>query len=160
MDINKKMILSVLIALAGSAAVAQESLVVYSHSSAQLYKTGLESVVKLSFEGDDIVIYTSEGQTGSFALTDVMSIKFDDLTSGIGNAETGKEGFTLYCRDGFIGADCWPDGAEAFAAVYDISGREVVSLGKWTGQPVSVANLSRGIYIFKVNDSTIKFTRQ
>ena len=48
---------------------------------------------------------------------------------------------------------------ETKAIVCDAAGRIVISLDRWNGSPVSIATLPKGVYILKVNDSSIKFTK-
>lgn len=159
----QKSILLMVSALLGSniTAGAQESLVFYYSRvpDVPLYNVALTDISKLTFDGDAIVVHTVDAQAISIAMDDIMSIKFDVGTTGIGQTivENGK--FRLYCRDGYVGADAMPSGMKADAAVYDAGGRTIISRKGWDGRPISVEGLGKGIYIFKVNGNTIKFIR-
>ena len=52
------------------------------------------------------------------------------------------------------------DGNEADVYVYDLSGALKLKVSAWNGSPIGVAQLSQGVYILKVNNSTIKFIKK
>lgn len=158
----KKTAFLLLLTLAGGGtAFAQESLVVYSNTSdTPLHTVALTDIAKITFENETFVIHDVEKKTSPFAYSNVKSIKFANLSTGIGLPQTDNaDGLNLYFRGGYVGAEGWTDGATGEAVIFDISGRVVVADRKWNGQPISVEGLAKGVYIFKVNNKAIKFTR-
>ena len=52
------------------------------------------------------------------------------------------------------------DGNETDVYVYDLSGALRLKVSAWNGTPIGVANLPQGVYILKINNSTIKFIKK
>lgn len=162
MEKIKKTAFILSLAFAGSgSALAQESLVVYSNTEGTPPCTiALDGIAKITFGDESLVIHEGENKTSSFAFTEVMSIKFTNLSTGIGlPGADSHDGMRLYFRNGYVGVESWPAGTIGTAVVCDISGRTLLTVRKWDGQPISVAGLDKGVYIFKVNNKAIKFTQ-
>lgn len=159
--IKKTAFLLYLTFVGGGSALAQESLVIYSNKGDTTPHTvALDGIAKITFDEESLVIHEKEDRTSSFAFTDVRSIKFANLSTGIGMTDTdATDGMRLYYRDGHVGAENRPAGAVGTAVICDISGRAVLTVRRWDGRPVSVTGLDKGVYIFKVNNKAIKFTR-
>lgn len=158
----KKTAFLFLLTLAGyGTAFAQESLVVYSNTSdAPLHEVALADISKITFENETFVIHDVDKRTSPFAYSSVKSIKFANLLTDICLPQAeNSDGVNLFFRDGCVGADGLTPGVACEAQICDISGRIVVADRRWNGQPISVENLAKGVYIFKVNNKAIKFTR-
>lgn len=161
MEKIKKTVFILSLAFAGArTALAQESLVVYSNTEDTPPRTvALADIAKITFNDESLVIHGAEDKITSFAFSEVRSIKFANLSTGISNpCSDGADGTVLYFRGGYVGADNWTAGMSGTAIICDVSGRVILTLRRWNGQPVSVAGLDKGIYIFKVNNKSIKFT--
>lgn len=85
-----------------------------------------------------------------------MSVRLIGFTARVSQPAVNEQP-GLYYRDGYVGA--FSPATKASAAIYDINGSLMLSLSEWNGDPISVTTLGRGVYIFEVNDKTIKFTR-
>lgn len=142
----------------GTAAEAQESLVVYNAAGAEAQSFALTDIVKITLGDDDVTVVTSGSKASTFKYDDVRSIKFSNLTTGITPAQITGSDLKLYLRNGMIGAENAVKPAKAM--IFDLSGRAVMTRDGWDGTPFSVASLAKGVYILKVNNNTLKFTRQ
>ena len=77
---------------------------------------------------------------------------------GVLEATTG--GMKPYYRNNQLGVDGWQAGNTAKATIYNVGVMMVTSIDNWDGTPISTSNLANGVYIFKVNNNTIKFVKQ
>lgn len=159
---SKTFILAFL-AIAGSrvTAGAQVKLVITPwDSGSPASEVRLGDVSKITFADDDFTVSLFEGTASTFAFRNVKTIRFEDVASGIDAPGTdGQADGTLYYRDGFLRARSVDGSRMADAAVYDLSGRMVMAEPHWDGTPISTAGLQKGVYVFKVNNRTIKFTK-
>lgn len=123
---------------------------------------------KITFSDGSFTVTVRGGGPVSFKYDDVTSIKFDGTKmmiitpkpTGIGEVTDDEASAHLFFRDGRIEADGWPDGKTASASVCDMGGRVVLLLKKWDGTAVNVSGLSRGVYLFRVGNQTIKFMKR
>ncbi len=142
--------------LAMSHARADSQLVVNGASSTQ--KFGLGSVRSLKFADGNLLVYSADAeQPATFAIADLVSLKFgDDESTSINAVSKGAKGTLRYANGQLSMA-----GINASnAALYTVSGQCVLSLGNWDGSPISTASLQSGMYIFKVDNQTIKFIKR
>lgn len=141
---------------------ADESIAVYTYGSDDpLQKTALADIVKLTIDDNAIVIHTTDKKTSGFDISEVRSIKFDGLVTGIEKQTASLGEISLWYRDGYVGVDGWTGSTKGDVALYDIGGRKVISYkGDYDGAPIRVASLDKGVYIFKVNNNTMKFILQ
>lgn len=151
-------LLAFALATGWSVANAQESLLVYSKSSSQpVQSVALEEIVKLTLDGEAMTIHTTDNRTSTFKYEDILSLKFDQLTTDITSPTTDREGLNLYYRNGHVGADGLKEASDA--TVYDLSGRIVLTQKQWDGKPINITSLGKGVYLFKVNNHVIKITQ-
>lgn len=118
----------------------------------------LDDIRKLGFSGNQFTVVTSS--SSPFDIDAVLSIKFSGLTSGIDTAPTADtSGKLSITRSGqSLTVNGW-QGGQATARIYSAGGQMLSANRNWSGQPISIAMLPKGVYILKINNQTIKFTR-
>ena len=119
--------------------------------------TNIADIRKISFDNGLMAITSKDGNASSIAMNSVMSLKFTDDANFISALKDGKSAIAPYCNGEWMGVKGL--NGETKAIVCDAAGRIVISLDRWNGSPVSIATLPKGVYILKVNDSSIKFTK-
>lgn len=120
----------------------------------------LSDIGKLAFDESGFSIFEANGTVSPFTYAQVSSIKFAYISTGIGAIEATTGGMKPYYRNNQLGVDGWQAGNTAKATIYNVGGMMVTSIDNWDGTPISTSNLANGIYIFKVNNNTIKFVKQ
>lgn len=120
----------------------------------------LTDIGKITFGESGLTVFTTDGTTTPYTYEEVRNIKFTDEPTGIGATTVGEEGMKAYYRNGFLGVDGWKGGDKATAAVYGVSGTTVLRVDDWDGTPIPTDGLAGGVYIFNVDNNTIKFTKQ
>ncbi|MGN0225468.1 MAG: T9SS type A sorting domain-containing protein [Prevotella sp.] len=126
-------------------------------NNAEKLVTNIADIRKVSFGSGQMTITSNNGNVSSIAMNSVMSLKFTDDANFISALKDGKSTIAPYCNGEWMGVNGL--NGEAKAIVCDTAGRIVMSLDRWNGSPVSIATLPKGVYILKVNDSSIKFTK-
>lgn len=157
---KKKFITMCLMMLALVAKADDVTLVVSFTNGSSQQKFALSDIGKLAFDENGFSIIGTDGTASPFIYDQVRSIKFKEITTGIGTVDAGVSGQKPYYRNGELGVDGWKSGEKAYAAVYSADGMMVVSVDHWDGTPLSTNSLAEGVYIFKVNNHTIKFVKQ
>ena len=117
---------------------------------------------KITFGAEGIVVATSETETQTFPYASTAKLSFATEQSGIGNLAAATDGIRLLenpVADELRFA-LPADFEAADLAVYGLSGQTLVSVAHWTGAPVNVASLTPGIYLAKINSTTIKFVKK
>ncbi len=137
---------------------AVESLVFYGAGSNKDNVVELAKIGKLTFGADGFNVVQTDGATTALEYANVMSIKFKNLTTGIDALkQDNAQGIVLH----FDGQSLWTEGNEAIgagAAVYSANGQQMTGV-KYDGTRISVENLPKGVYVFKVGAKSIKFAK-
>ncbi len=128
-----------------------------SDGAVESYK--LSDINKLSFSGDSFTVdLTNESTTATFALKNVMSIKFEDVNSGVTSAIADDGALQLYYDKDMLGA-YGELNEHCVATVFDVAGRVLLQIDAWDGCPIDVSSLSKGLYLFNVSNQTLKFKK-
>ena len=161
--INKTtLLLFIAMALGRGVTAAQTMLVVNASTGDGPQEISLDDIRKITFAGDDMTVgLASVTQSGVFRIPDVKSIKFkDDMLASIDAAKSDDDAtLRLMYGSGVLTVAGFVPGSTVSATVFDVSGRSMISASRWDGTPISVADLPAGVYIFKVINKTIIFTK-
>ena len=157
----KKLFTTVCLAGLALAAKADDvKLVVNFANGSPQQEFALSDIGKLTFDGSGFSVVEANGTASPFIYVQVSSIKFANFSSGIGTIEATTGSMKPFYRNNQLGVDGWQAGDTAKAVIYNVGGMMVASIDNWDGTPISTTNLADGVYIFKVNNNTIKFVKQ
>ena len=145
--------------LCGGLAQAQSFMTFNATNGWPFSSWSLNDVRKVTFDGGDIVVRTSASDE-SFALSDVLSIKFTDsdhqdpttvekINSDVAQLRIASDETSIRV----IGAN---NGA---ISICSISGQPLYNNRNWHGEIIDISYLERGIYIITINNSTFKFRK-
>ena len=160
---RKKSAFLLTLALAGTAtsASAQASLVLNpKQGSSEKKEFLLDGIRTLTFGDDGLTVNLKDGQTYAAAFDNLATLTFRDESTAIETvtAESAAN-LDLFLTDGRLGVNNLPANVATEAALYDAAGRAVLMRRQWNGEPIAIGHLPKGVYIFKVNNQTLKFTR-
>lgn len=160
---QKRVFLSAL-ALAGmvSAASAQTSLVLHpKQGGAEVKAFVLDGIRTLTFGDDGLTVNLTDGQAYAAAYDDLSTLTFSGMEGTAIETVTAEyaANLDLFLTDGRLGVNNLPANVATEAALYDAAGRAVLMRRQWNGEPIAIGHLPKGVYIFKVNNQTLKFTR-
>lgn len=156
---NKKrtLIMAALVLLAAGRMSADNKLVVADSSTEQdVAEARLSEVSKLSFTGGKLVITLANETTKEVALTTGTVIRLEGDATALGNVASNATEIS-YSGDQLSATGLT---APVAAALYAMSGQQLLSVASWDGSPISTASLERGVYIFKINNQSLKFVKR
>lgn len=160
---RKKSAFLLTLALAGTAtsASAQASLVLNpKQGSSEKKEFLLDGIRTLTFGDDGLTVNLKDGQTYAAAFDNLATLTFRDESTAIETVTAEyAANLDLFLTDGRLGVNNLPANVATEAALYDAAGRVVLMRRQWNGEPIAIGHLPKGVYIFKVNNQTFKFTR-
>ena len=160
---RKKSAFLLTLALAGTAtsASAQASLVLNpKQGSSEKKEFLLDGIRTLTFGDDGLTVNLKDGQTYAAAFDNLATLTFRDESTAIETVTAEyASNLDLFLTDGRLGVNNLPANVATEAALYDAAGRAVLMRRQWNGEPIAIGHLPKGVYIFKVNNQTLKFTR-
>lgn len=146
-------LLSAALALLPSLGIqAADELTVTSQSTTSSFS--LSSIQKLTFADGNLQVVTAD-ETASVPLTLGTLLTFTTST-GINQAVAkGQAGKLRY-----DGHQITLEGtANADAMLFNAAGQCLRRVARWNGSPISTEGLPSGLYIFKVNNQSVKFVK-
>lgn len=113
---------------------------------------------KILFGADDFTFNFYEAPQRSFMFDNVRCVKFaEGLPTGIGGVSAADDAVGIRYTGSSLRVN--GVGGKARLTVYDITGQPVISTTVHDGDEVSTESLAAGIYIVKVKDTTLKFSK-
>lgn len=155
----KKRKLLVVMGLAACAGCfAQDDITLNLTSGKKSYK--IDDVKSFTFDGDNLKVNTQDDKADTYALADIVDINFDTAT-GIDNLQIagGKLALSVQPGSDIINISGYDAKERYTVSVYSLAGDKVLGIDNWKGDAVSVASLPKGVYIFKINNTTVKFRK-
>lgn len=121
----------------------------------------LDDVRKLTF-GDEGVEIWKNGQaaTETFLYGKVRNFRFEGIVDGIETvvSDYAGRGLIPVCNDATLRILGW-NGEPTTLRIFNLVGIEMLAVSRWNGENVDVSTLSKGTYILKVNNQSVKFIK-
>ena len=147
------------IAAATTMAKAQSTMVVQSsNDDSKRSGVALSDIEKVTFEGNNVVVKTSNGADKKFDMNAFNKVTFDNSPVGIAGTKAEKDGLQFV----YDGENISVSGLKAATAVvvYNAAGAVVASKKTWNGNKLSVSGLPEGMYLLSVKGVPYKFLRK
>jgi len=123
-------------------------------------KIELSDLNKITFSNSDLILNYLVGTNENVGTSSIRSIIFSTST-GINNIQGDKNDLLIYPNPSadFISIKNNPD-TDSNITLYSVSGSQIMSIQHYSGnEPIDIRGLTRGIYIIKVNNKALKFTK-
>ena len=148
--------------MAISTAQAQVKLVVTPKNGGKATEYTLQDIRKITFDNDGMhIIGTNITPEPVWALSDIKTITFDGVVTGIGDVVNNATGNISISRNGdMLYVHGLESGLRAGAAIFDLSGKSLLRTKVADGEAIDIASLRQGVYIIKINNATYKFVKQ
>lgn len=139
-------------------ASAQTYVVVEPTGGGEASRLLLSDVERVEFAGGQIDFVARSGGEGlAMPVSGVKVIKFESKPTSVEDAVSVTGGFSLVYDGRSLSAHGLADGSHA--ALYRADGSQIASYPAWDGSAISTGALPKGIYIFKVENKSIKFVK-
>ena len=105
----------------------------------------VKNVKKITFADGNMVVTKSDGNTASYVITEINKITFG-TTDGIVNKNIGTDKFVSLKGEGT-------------AQVYNVKGQLIKSVAVKGNSSLNIADLTKGVYVIKLNNQTAKIVK-
>ncbi len=154
---KRKLIVAMGLAVCASG-FAQDDVTINLASGKKVYK--VDDIKSLTFEGNNLKVTKQTDETETFAFSELTSISFD-ATTGVSNLKVDASDLSISVQPGsnLIEIKGYDGKTKYSVAVYTVSGKKVLGFSDWKGEAVDIASLPAGVYVIKINDTTLKFRK-
>ena len=118
---------------------------------------------RLVFGGEPAFDFSNCGSApGRINVADVKRITFEGKWTGVEGVS--KEATSLRLRsnpvEAILSVEGYDGSKPAVVSIYSIAGREALHVENWKGEDINVSHLPTGVYILRINNSTLKFIKK
>ena len=138
---------------------AQDYVKVNLASGTKEYK--VDEIKSFTFDGNSLKVNKQDGSAAdSYQMAEIKDITFD-MTSGIEDMKIAGGKLTLSVAPGsdLININGYDSKERYTVAVYNLAGEKVMGIDSWKGTAVDVSALPKGVYVFKINNTTLKIRK-
>lgn len=155
---NKKKLLIVMGLATCAGCFAQDDITINLASGKKTYK--VEDIKSMTFEGNSLKVNKQTDEADTYPFADITSISFD-TTDGVENLKIdgGKLSVSVKPGSNLIEINGYNSKERYNVAVFSLSGEKVLGNNTWKGEPVDISVLPQGVYVFKINNTTLKFRK-
>lgn len=138
---------------------AQTQLVVTPHSG-DVGKYALTDIQKMTIAADGLhIVGNAFAVEPVWKLSAIKTISFASIADGIEKvSDRGTDGIKIFQRGEMLyvnGLD-----GQADVAIYDLNGQTILRATTSNDEGIDVSNLSRGVFVLKVKNTTFKFIKR
>lgn len=168
MNINKKIICGVLcLSYFGLESISANVMQIHFNEDRPVIETKLTKIDKITFTDTNFSIHFDsssqliEVASEDYAYGEVEKITFSNINSieNIGKEENVKLMISPNPVDNIIRIVGYNNSEPAQLSIYSLNGEEVMRIENWQGETIDASPLSAGIYILRINTTTIKFIK-
>lgn len=155
---KKRKLLAVLGLAVSAGCFAQDDITLKLNSGNKSYK--IDDVKSITFDGTDLKVNKLNDEADTYPFADIVSISFDTST-GVDNLKIAGGKLTISVEPGsnIIRIGGYDARQKYEVSVFNLAGEKVLAINGWKGDGVSVASLPKGVYVLKINNTTLKFRK-
>ena len=155
----KKRNLFVAMGLALSAGCfAQDDLTINLASGKKTYK--IDDIKSIAFGGNNLKVFKQGSGSDAYQLGEIGKVSFDAATGVDGlKVADGKLSISVKAGSNLIEISGYDGKTRYGVAVYSLAGEKLLGYDSWKGEAVDISALPAGIYVFKINNNTLKFRK-
>ena len=162
MSINKKLILGIVcLSYLGVGSISANVMQIHFNEDRPMIETKLTAIDKITFTDTSFSIHITDNATEDYGYGEVEKITFSDISS-IGKISK-EDNFKLLISpnpvNDIIRIMGYNSSEPAQLSIYSLDGEEVIRIENWQGEAIDASQLSAGIYILRINTTTIKFIK-
>ena len=168
MSINKKLILGIVcLSYLGVGSISANVMQIHFNEDRPMIETKLTAIDKITFTDTSFSIHfdssshLTEVASELYGYGEVEKITFSDISS-IGKISK-EDNFKLLISpnpvNDIIRIMGYNSSEPAQLSIYSLDGEEVIRIENWQDEAIDASQLSAGIYILRINTTTIKFIK-
>lgn len=137
---------------------AQDDITLKLNSGNKSYK--IDDVKSITFDGASMKVNKLNDEADTYPFADIVSISFDTAT-GVDNLQVAGSKLTISVEPGsdIIRIGGYDAKQNYDVSVFSLTGEKVLAINGWKGDGVSVGSLPKGVYVLKINNTTLKFRK-
>ena len=168
MKINKKIICGVLcLSYFGLGSISANVMQIHFNEDKPMIETKLTAIDKITFTDTSFSIHFDSSShltdvaSEHYAYGEVEKITFSDISSiqNVSKDDNLKLMISPNPVNDIIRIVGYNNSEPAQLSIYSLNGEEVMRIENWQGETIDASPLSAGIYILRINTTTIKFIK-
>lgn len=154
-------LIAFLILVSGASCLQAQSSLIVNLNDGSSSSNLLSSLNKVTFLAGNMTVSKKDASANSYAISTIRNMNFG-VYSGVFELSENQSTLSVYpvpaCN--FINIKNAPEG-QLRVVIFSLEGTILKNcVMSDSSQPVDISSLNRGLYLLRVNDKTIKFTKQ
>ena len=151
---RKKLLIAAGLALS-AACYAQDNVTVNTASGQKVYK--MDDIESITFDGATMKVNKNSKETETINLAEITNISFD-VSTGVNGLKVKDENLLISVKSGsnIIEIGGYDNSKNYSVDIFNTAGAKVLGYANWRGEQLNISSLSKGIYVLKINNTTLK----
>lgn len=153
---RKKLLIAAGLALS-AACYAQDNVTVNTASGQKVYK--MDDIESITFDGATMKVNKNSKETETINLAEITNISFD-VSTGVNGLKVKDENLLISVKAGsnIIEIGGYDNSKNYSVDIFNTAGAKVLGYANWRGEQLNISSLSKGVYVLKINNTTLKFS--
>lgn len=154
---RKKLLIAAGLALS-AACYAQDNVTVNTASGPKVYK--MDDIESITFDGATMKVNKNSKETETINLAEITNISFD-VSTGVNGLKVKDENLLISVKAGsnIIEIGGYDNSKNYCVDIFNTAGAKVLGYANWRGEQLNISSLSKGVYVLKINNTTLKFSK-
>ena len=154
---RKKLLIAAGLALS-AACYAQDNVTVNTASGQKVYK--MDDIESITFDGATMKVNKNSKETETINLAEITNISFD-VSTGVNGLKVKDENLLISVKSGsnIIEIGGYDNSKNYSVDIFNTAGAKVLGYANWRGEQLNISSLSKGVYVLKINNTTLKFSK-
>ena len=154
---RKKLLIAAGLALS-AACYAQDNVTVNTASGLKVYK--MDDIESITFDGATMKVNKNSKETETINLAEITNISFD-VSTGVNGLKVKDENLLISVKAGsnIIEIGGYDNSKNYSVEIFNTAGAKVLGYANWRGEQLNISSLSKGVYVLKINNTTLKFSK-
>ena len=99
-------------------------------------------------------------ETEPIKLAEITNISFD-VSTGVNGLKVKDENLLISVKAGsnIIEIGGYDNSKNYSVEIFNTAGAKVLGYANWRGEQLNISSLSKGVYVLKINNTTLKFSK-
>lgn len=154
---RKKLLIAAGLALS-AACYAQDNVTVNTASGQKVYK--MDDIESITFDGATMKVNKNSKETETINIAEITNISFD-VSTGVNGLKVKDENLLISVKAGsnIIEIGGYDNSKNYCVDIFNTAGAKVLDYANWRGEQLNISSLSKGVYVLKINNTTLKFSK-